>query len=77
MKIVAGKMNIALPADAAIDAEVDLTTTGGGFLLSARLNISAPGLQHDVAEAVVAAAHQRCPYSRATRGNVSVVINVG
>jgi osmotically inducible protein OsmC len=76
MKIVAGKMNIALPADAAIDAEVDLTTTGGGFLLSARLNISAPGLEHGAAEAIVTAAHQTCPYSKATRGNVNVVINL-
>jgi len=77
MKIAADKLKIALPTDTAVDAEVDLATKEGGFLLSARLNISAPGLQHDVAEAVVAAAHQRCPYSRATRGNVSVVINVG
>jgi len=76
MKIVAGKMKIALPADTALDAEVDLATRDGGFFLSARLNISAPGLPRDTAEAVVAGAHQTCPYSKATRGNVNVVINV-
>jgi osmotically inducible protein OsmC len=76
MKIVAGKMKIALPADTALDAEVDLVTGDSGFFLSARLNISAPGLQRDVAEAVVAGAHQTCPYSKATRGNVNVVISV-
>ena len=76
MKIVASRMKIALPADTAVDAEVDLATRDGGFFLSARLNISAPGLKRDVAEAVVAGAHQTCPYSKATRGNVNVVINV-
>jgi len=74
MKIVAGKMRIALPADTALDAEVDLITRDSGFFLSARLNISAPGLQRDLAEAVVAGAHQTCPYSKATRDNVDVVI---
>jgi osmotically inducible protein OsmC len=76
MKIVAGKMKVALPADTAIDAEVDLATRDGGFFLSARLSISAPGLKRDVTETLVAGAHQTCPYSKATRGNVNVVINV-
>jgi Ohr subfamily peroxiredoxin len=76
MKIVAGKMKIALPVDATIDAEVDLATASNGFFLSARLNVSTPGLQREVAQAVVAAAHQTCPYSKATRGNVDVLINV-
>jgi Ohr subfamily peroxiredoxin len=76
MKIVAGKMKIALPVEATIDAEVDLATVSNGFVLAARLNVSTPGLQHEVAQAVVAAAHQTCPYSKATRGNVDVLINV-
>ena len=76
MKIVAGKMKITLPVDTALDAEVDLMTKDGGFALSARLNIHAPGLQRSVAEAVVAGAHQTCPYSKATRGNVDVAISV-
>ena len=76
MKIVAAKMKTALPADTALDAEVDLSTADGGFFLSARLNIAAPGLQRDVVEAIVTGAHQTCPYSKATRGNVNVVINL-
>jgi osmotically inducible protein OsmC len=76
MKIVAGKIRTALPEDTAIDAEVDLTTRDGGFFLSARLDVRAPGLRRDLVEAVVAGAHQTCPYSKAARGNVDVVINV-
>jgi lipoyl-dependent peroxiredoxin len=76
MRIVAGKMKVVLPPATALDAEVDLFTKEGGFFLSARLNITAPGLQRAVAEAIVAGAHQTCPYSKATRGNVNVVINV-
>ena len=65
-----------MPADLAIDAEVDLGTTRGSYGLAARLNVSLPGMDRDIAEAMVQAAHQVCPYSRATRGNVDVVINV-
>jgi lipoyl-dependent peroxiredoxin len=72
----ARKMKIALPTDLSVDAEVDLGTTGGDYFLQARLNISLPGLQREVAQAVTEAAHQNCPYSKATRGNIDVVINV-
>jgi osmotically inducible protein OsmC len=76
MKIAAGKMKIKLPFEVAIDAEVDLGTTGGSSFLQARLNIILPGLEREVAQAVVKAAHETCPYSKATRGNIGVVINV-
>jgi lipoyl-dependent peroxiredoxin len=76
MKLAAGKMKVALPPDAAIDAEVDLGMTGGNYGLAARLNISLPGLERAVAQTLVEAAHQICPYSRATRGNIDVAINV-
>ncbi|QDU28542.1 Organic hydroperoxide resistance protein OhrB [Anatilimnocola aggregata] len=76
MMLVAGKMNRKLPADAAIDAEVDLGLCGDEFLLRARLNISLPGLERETAQAVVDGAHQICPYSRATRGNIDVSINL-
>ncbi len=76
MGLEAGKMKIALPADRAIDAEVDLGTTGGGYFLQVRLNVSLPGLEREVARALVDAAHQTCPYSKATRGNIDVVINL-
>jgi len=74
--LVAQKMKVALPAEMAIDAEVDLCTDGKGFLLQARLNVSLPGLAREVAQALVDAAHQTCPYSKATRGNIKVEINL-
>ena len=58
-------MKITLPADLAIDAEVDLSMADGAYFLSARLNVSLPGLERDVAQALVDAAHQTCPYSKA------------
>lgn len=76
MGLVASQMKVALPADRAIDAEVDLGTADGGYLLRARLNVSLPGLEREVAQAIVDAADQICPYSKATRGNIHVVINV-
>jgi lipoyl-dependent peroxiredoxin len=69
-------MKITVPADMSIDAEVDLNTAGGQYFLSARLNISLPGLEREVAQALADAAHQTCPYSKAVRGNVDVTISV-
>jgi lipoyl-dependent peroxiredoxin len=76
MGLAARKMKITLPADLAIDAEVDLCMAEGAYFLQARLNVSLPGLERDVAQAVVDAADQTCPYSKAIRGNVDVVIKV-
>jgi Ohr subfamily peroxiredoxin len=72
----AQQLKIALPADVAIDAEVDLNIDDGGFFLRARLNVSVPGVERALAQRVVEAAHQICPYSKATRGNIDVVLNV-
>ena len=76
IKLVAGKRKITFSGDPSIDAEVDLGTNRGDFLLQARLNISLPGLERQVAQELIAAAHQVCPYSKATRGNIEVTINV-
>lgn len=76
MRLAAGRLKVAMPADAAIDAEVDLCVTGGDYRLQARLNVNLPGLERAVAQALVDAAHQTCPYSKATRGNVDVAINL-
>lgn len=76
MAIAARKMNIILPAGPAIDAEVDLNVADGAFFLSARLNVNLPGLDRDLAQAVMDAAHQTCPYSKATRGDIKVAINL-
>ena len=76
MAVAARKLKVTLPPNAAVDAEVDLGTNEGGYALRARLNVSLPGLEHEVARAVVDAAHQLCPYSKATRGNIDVTINL-
>jgi len=69
-------LKVPLPSDVAVDAEVDLGKTEDAFFLQARLNVSLPGLDPVVARAVVDGAHQRCPYSKATRGNIDVTINL-
>ena len=74
--LVARKRKITLPADVAIDAEVDLNLADGGYFLGARLNVSLPGVERAIAEALVDEAHQICPYSKATRGNIDVTINL-
>ena len=76
LALAAGQQKVALPPDRAIDAEVDLGTNDGGYVLRARLNVSLPGLQPKVAQALVDTAHQLCPYSKATRGNIDVRINL-
>lgn len=74
--VAARQMKVALPADTAIDAEVDLNSGDGGFFLSARLNISLPGLDPETAKALADAAHEVCPYSKAVRNNIDVSISV-
>ena len=67
IKLAAGKRKVALPAELAIDAEVDLGTTRGAYGLAARFNVSLPGLEREVAQALVDAAHQLCPVFRSGR----------
>lgn len=76
IKHVAAKKKIAVPENLAVDAEVDLGLTHGVHGLAARLNVSLPGVEPKVAQELVDSAHQVCPYSRATRGNIDVTINV-
>jgi osmotically inducible protein OsmC len=74
--LVARNRKITLPGDVTIDAEVDLNLADGGYVLSARLNVNLPGVEREVAQALVEEAHQICPYSKATRGNIDVAINL-
>jgi osmotically inducible protein OsmC len=74
--LAARNKKISLPADMTVDAEVDLNLADGGYFLRVRLNVSLPGVTRDVALALVDEAHQICPYSKATRGNVDVAINL-
>ena len=77
IKRVAGQKKVSLPADVAIDAEVDSGVTHSGHLgLSARLNVSMPGVNPKVAQGLLDEAHETCPYSRATRGNIEVAITL-
>ena len=73
--IVAQRRKIKL-SGLAIDAEVNLHAANGEYSLSARFNVSLPGLDREVAESLVEAAEQVCPYSKVTRGNIDVVFNV-
>ena len=72
IKFVAGGKKIAVPADASIDASVSIGPIPQGFGIAAQLVISLPGLDRQVAQDLVDAAHQVCPYSNATRGNIEV-----
>jgi lipoyl-dependent peroxiredoxin len=74
--LAANKRKIALPVDPVIDAEVDLLMADGGSSLRARFNVSLPGVARDVAQSLVDEAHQNCPYSRATRGNIDVAVTL-
>ncbi|MGU2303746.1 organic hydroperoxide resistance protein OhrR [Pseudomonas aeruginosa] len=76
LKFVAGQRKQALPADASITGKVGIGQIPGGFGLEVELHISLPGLEREAAEALIAAAHQVCPYSNATRGNIDVRLNV-
>ena len=77
MGFVANKMKVKLPADAAVDAEIDLCNSGDVYFLRARLSVSLPGLEREVAQAIVDVTHRdTCAYSNATRGNIDVTVNV-
>ncbi len=76
MGLAARELKVALPADTSVNAEVDLGTGEGGYFLQARLNVSLPDVERDVAQKIVDAAHQTCPYSKATRGNIDVEITL-
>jgi lipoyl-dependent peroxiredoxin len=76
MKAVAARTKTTLPADLAIDAEVDLGPIPGAYGIAARLNVSLPGMDRGAAQALIDAAHKVCPYSNATRGNIDVKIKL-
>lgn len=76
MKFVAGPLKATLPADTSVTAQVDIGPNDrGGFGLGVRLQVSTPGMDPASAAAVIARAHEVCPYSNATRGNIEVAIS--
>jgi Ohr subfamily peroxiredoxin len=74
--LVANDLNVVLPADFSVDIEVDLGQTAGAYFLQARLTLRVPGLPLDIATTLAHTADQICPYSKATRGNIDVALNV-
>jgi osmotically inducible protein OsmC len=76
IELAASQRKIKLLADVAVDAEIVLNLDGGDFFLAARLNVSLPGLDREVAQALIRAAHAICPYSKATHGNIAVETNL-
>lgn len=72
LKFVAGQKKIAVPADASIDAQVDIGPIPNGFGIAVALDIALPGLDRAAAQDLIDAAHIVCPYSNATRGNIEV-----
>lgn len=76
MKFVAAKQKVALPADTAIKATVGIGQIPAGFGIEVDLEVSIPGMDRAAAQALVDAAHQVCPYSNATRGNIEVRLSI-
>lgn len=76
MKVVAGRMKVTLPPEVLVDAEVDVGPVGEAYGIAARLNVSLPGLDPEVAHRLLETTHQVCPYSRATAGNIEVTVNL-
>ena len=79
MKAVAARQKISLPAEVSVKAEVaigPMTGKEGAFGITVAMAISVPGMDKAAAEKLVAAAHEVCPYSNATRGNVDVTLTV-
>jgi len=76
MKVVAGKMKVALPADLSVKADVGIGPINGGFGIQAALTVSAPSIERATLEKIVELAHGVCPYSNATRNNIDVTLSV-
>ena len=76
IKAVAGMKKIDVPADLSIDASVDLGKIPAGYGIAVRLDVSLPGMDRAAAQDLIDAAHQVCPYSNATRGNIDVVLTL-
>jgi Ohr subfamily peroxiredoxin len=77
MKAVSGQVGVKVPADATVTATIGFgPRSEGGYGITADLTVSLPGVEHEAGERLVQAAHQVCPYSNATRGNVDVGLTV-
>ena len=75
MKVVAGKAKLPMPKDASVEGLVGIGPVGDGFGIQVELRISLPGMDDEQARQLIDMAHQVCPYSNATRGNIDVTLN--
>jgi lipoyl-dependent peroxiredoxin len=73
LQLAAQQRKIKLPVEPSVDAEIKLNLDGNSFFLSAHLDVRIPGVERDVAQSLIEAAHGICPCSKATRGNIDVV----
>lgn len=76
MKHVASVKKLTVPADTSIDASVDIGPIPQGFGIAVQMRISIPGMDRAVAQDLIDTAHQVCPYSNATRGNIEVTLSL-
>jgi Ohr subfamily peroxiredoxin len=76
LELAAAQRKVTLPTLPAVDTEIDLVLDSGSYFLQARLNVSIPGIDREVAQALIDAAHGICPYSKATHGNINVETNL-
>ena len=76
VKLVARTRKITPSAETSVVARVAMGPVPVGYALSVELKVSLPGVEKAVAEEIVAGAHERCPYSNATRGNIDVKMTV-
>ncbi|SFK64074.1 Ohr family peroxiredoxin [Caulobacter sp. UNC279MFTsu5.1] len=72
IQLAAGQQKVTLPVEPSVDAEIDLVNEAGAFFLRARLDVSLPGVDREVAQRLIEAAHGICPYSKAVHGNIDV-----
>ena len=76
MKFVASQQKVQLPPDTTVNGKVGIGQIPQGFGIEVELNVSLPGMDRQAAQELVEKAHQVCPYSNATRGNIDVKLNV-
>ena len=76
MKAVAGKMQLTVPQDVAVDAEVDLGPIPNAYGIAVRMTVHLPGMERAAAQKLIDAANQVCPYSNATRGNIDMALTL-
>lgn len=73
--LAAKEAGVQLPAETAVDAEVNLNYgEAEGYFLTARLNVSIPGLGEEVAQKLIDRAHETCPYSKMTNGGIQASV---